>query len=329
MKRHRSTSKPFSLGLAVLLATCAVAPAARADDAREMVEARRQFQAGVNLLDDPDGAKYEEAYHAFKKAYELSKNPRVLGNIGFCALHLERDGEAVDAYTAYLRDAPDVEEGERAQIQKDLATLTSTAARVHVTAKHPGTSFVLVDTRVQTRGPAVENSYPFQGHELTIRVRPGRHTLRLKSGASESQPVEVTIEPATTVSPELTFAPPRANVVVTRERPSLAGPVVLATGGILGIGAGVTAGLLARSKRSEIAGQCPNDLCPSTYDLDAQRDKARSLGTIADVSFVAGGALLGGAALWYALSGGRSRSTVTASAGCTGQGCAVGFQRGF
>src|SRR5688500_17175922 len=50
-----------------------------------MVEARKQFQAGVNLLDDPDGARYEDAYLAFRKAYELSRSPKVLGNIGYCA----------------------------------------------------------------------------------------------------------------------------------------------------------------------------------------------------------------------------------------------------
>src|SRR4051812_675274 len=74
----------------------------------KMVEARKQFQAGVNLLEDPEGAQYEQAYNAFRKAFELSRSPKVLGNIGFCALHLERDGEAIDAYNTYLRDAPDI-----------------------------------------------------------------------------------------------------------------------------------------------------------------------------------------------------------------------------
>ncbi|HKQ69924.1 MAG TPA: hypothetical protein VJT73_11325, partial [Polyangiaceae bacterium] len=74
---------------------------APAKDDERMAEARKQFQAGVNLLDDPEGAKYEQAYHAFRKAYDLSHSATVLGNIAFCALHLERDGEAIDAYTQY------------------------------------------------------------------------------------------------------------------------------------------------------------------------------------------------------------------------------------
>ncbi|MDF2696054.1 MAG: hypothetical protein K0S65_4437, partial [Labilithrix sp.] len=125
-------------------------PAPTVDDAT-MAEARKHFQAGVNLLDDPDGARYEEAYHAFHKAYALSKSPKVLGNIGFCSLKLERDGEAIDSYTAYLRDSKDVDERERAQIERDLATLSSTVATIKATTRKQG-SWVLVDTREQTRG---------------------------------------------------------------------------------------------------------------------------------------------------------------------------------
>ena len=145
--------------------TCAP-PAAAKDDER-MTEARKQFQAGVNLLDDPDGAKYELAYHAFHRAYELSHSAKVLGNIGLCALHLERDGEAIDAYSMYLRDAPDVSDREKVQIQRDLATLSSTAVQLKATVKKPGSGFTLVDNRIQTSGGSIVNSYP-----STKRVKP-------------------------------------------------------------------------------------------------------------------------------------------------------------
>ncbi len=333
---HRSTKKSANrLGRIVaagVAALVAIAPgSASAEDGPDTAEARRQFEAGVNLLDDPDGAKYEEAYHAFKKAHALSQNPKVLGNVAFCAFHLERDGEAVDAWTAYLRDAQDVDEKERAQIQRDLATLTSTAAKVHIVVKHPAKSFVLVDTRSVTRGPSIENSYPIEGNEIVLRVRPGRHTFKVKAGAMDSTPVDATVEPAAQVTHELTFAPPKPlTLVLPRESPSVAGPVVLAAGGVLALGAGVAAGLLARSKTNEIAGSCPSDVCPPTYALDAERDKARTYGTLADVGFIAGGALASGAFLWWALlPKGGSRPTTAASAMCTGQGCGFQIQRGF
>src|SRR6476659_9259610 len=55
-------------------------------------EARSHFFAGVALLQDPEGEKVEEAYREFKKAYEISGSPKILGNMGFCAMRLERDG---------------------------------------------------------------------------------------------------------------------------------------------------------------------------------------------------------------------------------------------
>jgi hypothetical protein len=344
--RSRATKTRFSV--AVALAMIASAGSARANDVpsagdapavappQAMAEARKQFQAGVNLLDDPDGAKYEEAYSAFKKAFELSQSPKVLGNIGFCAMHLERDGEAIDAYTKYLGEAPDVPERERAQISRDLATLTSTVARVHVVVKHASARFTLVDTRGQTRGPSVENTYSFEGNELTIRVRPGRHTLKVKADGSdeESIAVDAALEPASLVTRELQFAPPKAatqSPMLVQRSPSVAGPVFLGITGVLAIGAGTTFGLLARGKANAIASRCPSDVCPPDYDLASARSSAKTFGTIADVGLAGGGALLLGGLLWYALlpSARTTSMASTASAMCTREGCALQLQRGF
>ena len=43
-------------------------------------EGRKAFSAGVILLQDPDGAKYDEALVQFKRAYELVGSWKVLGN---------------------------------------------------------------------------------------------------------------------------------------------------------------------------------------------------------------------------------------------------------
>jgi hypothetical protein len=310
------------------------APAAAPPPSDEvMAEARKQFQAGVNLLDDPDGARYEDAYHAFRKAYELSRSPKVLGNIGFCALKLERDGEAIDAYTTYLREARDVEERERAQIDRDLATLNSTAARFKVIVKKPGTSFVVVDTRAQTRGAAVVNAYPFNGSETTLRVRPGRHSFVVKSDDLESVPYDVTIEPASGAFHEFSFPPPATATTyeVSRTSPSYAGPVVLGVLGLAGIGTGVVTGLMAKAKTRSIESRCPGDVCPSTYDFSSDRSAAKSLGTVADAAFIGGGVVLGGAILWALFTPRGSavktprtgRAAMLSGAQCTAHGCDV------
>ena len=83
-------------------------------------EARRHFAAGVQLLQDPEGEKVEEAYREFRTAYDVSGSAKILGNMGFCAMRLERDGEAIEAYSRYLREVPDIDADERAQIVRDL-----------------------------------------------------------------------------------------------------------------------------------------------------------------------------------------------------------------
>src|SRR3954465_11344987 len=49
-------------------------------------EARTHFAAGVALLQDPEGEKVEDAYREFQKAYEIAGSPKILGNLGFCAM---------------------------------------------------------------------------------------------------------------------------------------------------------------------------------------------------------------------------------------------------
>lgn len=350
MRSMKCTRRARALAFgAALAAMTGVSPAAadepptpEAEDP-QMAEARRQFQAGVNLLDDPDGARYEEAYHAFKKAYELSKSPKVLGNIGFCSMKLERDGEAIDAYASYLRDSKDIEPRERAQIERDLATLSSTVATFKATLKKPaGASAVLIDTREQTRGAPIVNSYPFTGTEVSIRVRPGRHVFKVKGDDGESVIHEITLEPTSTKAHEFTFAPrivaPPPDATAPRARPSYAGPIILGALGLAGIGTGVVTGLMARGKTDDIEASCPGNLCPGTYDLTSGRSEAKTLGTIADVGFISGGALLGGAIVWALLvpSGGprtpKTGSTAAAwlpNAGCGANGCSVQLSGSF
>src|SRR3954467_10251265 len=105
-----------SLGLALLAATASAwADVPISDDARA------HFTAGVSFLQDPDGARYEEAYREFKTAYAASPSWKILGNLGIAACKLERDGEAIDAFTKSLAEGGSQIDGEeRAQFERDL-----------------------------------------------------------------------------------------------------------------------------------------------------------------------------------------------------------------
>src|ERR1700722_5962931 len=88
-----------ALSLSLWLACAALPQTARAQeatqlpagtsDAAKLEEAKRHFQRGLTLLRDPEGEVVEGAYLEFKTAYELSHSPRVLGNIGYCAMRME------------------------------------------------------------------------------------------------------------------------------------------------------------------------------------------------------------------------------------------------
>src|SRR4026208_1229727 len=86
--------------VALLAAVLWTAPAAAADDAIPE-EAKLYFKNGVELIQDKP-PNYQDAYYQFKLAWEKSKSWKVLSNWGLCALKLERDGEAIWAYTEYL-----------------------------------------------------------------------------------------------------------------------------------------------------------------------------------------------------------------------------------
>src|ERR1700733_9678367 len=152
-----------------------VAVPARGADPPISEEARAHFKAGVNLLQDPDGERVEDAYREFKAAYAISSSSKVLGNIAYCAMRLERDGEAIDAYSRYLRDVTDIDPEERAQITRDLQTLEVGLVRLEL--KIDQLDARVSDVRVPVKGGTITNAYgPVRGR-IELGVRPGHHLL--------------------------------------------------------------------------------------------------------------------------------------------------------
>jgi hypothetical protein len=165
------------LGAALIAATLSLAAPAHADDPIPE-EARVNFEAGVALLQDPAKPRYEEAYRRFQAAYAIAPVARMLGNIGLCAMKLERDGEAIAAYEKYLKDVPDIEAGERAQIERDLLTLRTGVTKLVVSSDPPGAT--LLDTRITTAGDDVTNAYGLVNGSIELSLREGHHVLRAR-----------------------------------------------------------------------------------------------------------------------------------------------------
>ncbi len=199
------------LSFGLLLATAAAAPAyaqgtAPAGEVVVTEEARAKFRAGVALLQDPDGARYEEAYLAFKAAYALSPSPNMLGNLGLTALKLERDGEAIEAYTTYLAKGSNIDPSERKQIETDLATMKSTLATVKLVGVPSDAA--IVDERVPSRGSPVRNRYAASAGPATVLgVRTGLHRFTISKSGFREQVIELDLAPGQAVESTVTLEP--------------------------------------------------------------------------------------------------------------------------
>lgn len=136
-------------------------------------EARLHFSAGVNLLRDPAKPRYEEAYREFKTAYGMAPVTQILGNLGLCAMMLERDSEAIDAYEKYLGGMLEMDPKDREQVERDLSTLKVGVSRIIVSSNLKGVT--LVDQRIPTEGNHVTNIYgPFDA-PTSLGIRQGHH----------------------------------------------------------------------------------------------------------------------------------------------------------
>ena len=311
-------------------------------------EARSHFKAGVALLQDPDGARIEDAYREFRAAYEISASPKVLGNMGYCAMKLERDAEAIDAYSRYLREVPDVDADERAQIVRDLQTLTVGVVRVTVTVSEPTALFT--DTRIPVRGDRITNVYTLEkGGKLTLGVRPGHHQFTARAAGFADATWEVDAlagarEQHDFVLSKIDTSSPRAGASGMVDTSTNAGGdkgsngngsggsdgkrsnaylIPLIAGGAA-LGVGTVTGIVALGKTNSIANACPANTCPRDYDLDGNRSSASTFVTATDFLLIGGGILAaGGAAWWYFTRTPEKQSSAPPSVGafCARSGC--------
>jgi hypothetical protein len=274
--RRWASAMLFSLAV-----TTSLARLARAGETSKAAEdeARLHFTAGVNLLRDPARPRYDEAYIEFQKAYALLASPKILGNLGLCAMKLERDAEAIDAFTRYLSDVSDLPTDERIQIERDVSTLKATLATVSIDSKPSGVT--ISDTRVPAHGEPVPTTYGPFAKRTDVRIRKGHHIFkgRFDGGrevtweaditGGESHVFEVAAQAASTPTKTSTPKSPAGRPVPTS--------VFVASGvtAALGVGSLVT-GLVALNKHSSFEER--ND----GYDPTAA-DDLRQAGTTLNV----------------------------------------------
>lgn len=256
------------LAFAALLGVVAVPQDAHAaGDVKISVEARKHFNAGVALLKDPDGARYEEAYREFKTAYAASPSWKILGNLALTAMKLERDSEAISAYEQYLQEAKDLDANERQSVEQDLSVLK--ASTVTLSINTLPADAVISDERLPVQGAPVRNRYETSKGHLVISVRPGHHVVTATAEGKPTLTWELDTEPgaskdhtfdfdakteAAPASGSTTSSGATTSSTFDASKPapkSSAAPwIALGVTGAFAIGAGVT-GTLALGKSSD------------------------------------------------------------------------------
>lgn len=299
-------------------------------------EAEAHWHAGLaHLLGHKP--RYEEAYKEFKAAYAASQAWTVLGNLGVAAHHIERYGEAIDAFEEYLsRGGSKIPADEAEQVREDLAALRSEMATV--TFSFRSEQFWIIDTRVAGGGKPVVNQYgPFRG-SAELRVRAGHHRFQvtrsdadvptwavdLREGEHRSHDFEL-------ASAQQPPASPNAETVSVDLEQGSAGPPLgsYILWGIAAAGFGATTVLYVRAADlqkeadAQFESNCPqgvvagNPLCASTTPADARAADWRTGALLTGIGSAA--ALTAGTILWLTdrdtPSSSTARSAIRSRAG--------------
>jgi hypothetical protein len=331
----KRTRFSLGVGLAILSAMApriafAAPPNATPAAAHEVQiseSARSHFTAGVNLLQDPDGARYEEAYREFKAAYADSPSWKILGNLGLASMKLERDGEAIEAYQKYLAESGNgIEADEREQVKRDLSTLTAGVVRLEATGLPEGAS--LVDERIPVQGVTVRNQYDGLKGDVKLGIRAGHHRLTVRATGFQEEVWEFDAPPGSTQTHAYALKPVEKTSAVVTEVSAPPGPAasdwntqktaaVVAGGvGVVGAALGTVFFFSYKSKNDDAKAVCvDSSQCPAGSSAQHAElvDDARTARTLTYVGWGVGVAGLGTAAVLYftAPKGERAQSALS------------------
>jgi hypothetical protein len=156
--------------------------------------ASRHFKAGVKELQTDDPDRDEKAYAEFRAAYADSPSWKILGNLGIIAQALERDGEAIDAYSRYLSEGgKELDASEREQVTEDLARLEVGHATVTLQTTPDGVT--IIDQRIADGGKPIVNRYGPTNGPFELRLRPGHHRIVAQLDSETKANWEFDVEP--------------------------------------------------------------------------------------------------------------------------------------
>lgn len=218
LRRYRS---PIALVLTVVLSSTSGVAAppkpAKPKTVREELPdaARKDWDAARDLLDTSD---FAGALVEYQRAYDESKNPRVLYNVAVCLKNLRHYARAEATFKQELTDgAGKISPQEEADVKSAIQALDPFVSTVEVTANEAGAT-LLIDGEAAGQSP-FDKPVPIDVGSHEVRLHKGGfvdavQTLTIAGGTPAK--VTLSIDPAvkkSSVSVTVTGAP-GANVVI-------------------------------------------------------------------------------------------------------------------
>lgn len=275
---------------AALVVLCASAPATadKGDKSDKSGKSDADKKAAQRLLNEGNqlwgDGEYLEALERFKAAYARYQSPKILLNIGTTLRQLGRSVEAAAVYATYL-DAPDADPKRLPDVQRIVREIEAVIGKVQIEAEDG-------DASVRLDGRLIED---FKSG-MAVRVEPGQHTVVAERAGFPPVVQTLTVEPGATREIKLRFERPKpAQVVVIAPPPSHTqrdAGLTLGGIGVLGLGAGVALGLLARSSNDSASKHCLNGGTACDKEGEKLSVVANLEATASTVAFTVGGAAL-------------------------------------
>src|SRR6478735_1249352 len=312
---HAETKATTQASATTGTATSSTAPEAPpAPDDATVAEAKMHFENGVALL-QASPPNYQDAHQQFLLAYEKSgKRWSILGNLALCALNLERDGEALAHYQAYLaQGGAEIDPSERASIEREMLLIKGNMATLRLTTAEAGTKVSV--HREGSSAPA--QVYPIAVDGTDLGLRAGQLVVTATAG-KKSESWSVVLSAGDLESHAFLFAPPKAEAPAPNEPVPVQtrGPSPVRVAGYITSGVGIATligglitGAVTSSKESAARAQCIGTICPESAEADFQA--ASDLAMVTNVLLIGGGVLTA-TGVTLVVVGGKRRTEETA-----------------
>ena len=270
----------------------------------DLKTARLHFSNGVALLQETP-PNYQDAWQQFRLALTKSGDSwKVRGNLGYCALKLERDGEALQQYRLYLKEGGDeIDPKERADIERELLLLEGNMSWVTITSSSPEVELGV--TRSGSSSPP--QAYALSGGEAKLGLRAGSFTITATAG-DQTLLWEPLLTPGKQTTHHFDFNAAATNSDAQAQaaaqngaepqgqgRPAHGPSTLQVIGyaslgvGVLAAGTGIVTGVMAKSKEKQAKEDCVDGTCPES-DL-SKKKSAQGLATATNILFITGGVL--------------------------------------